>query len=345
MESFGRMELSNSPFYFNILAFATLFFKRLHVYALSILLIYNYEIRVRNRLIMKENIQDFLKFLEVEKKYADNTIAAYQNDLNQFFQYVQQDAIEPTVENWQDVNKDVISNYLESLKNSDKYTSSTIARKVAALKSFFHFLIAEEQIIDDPTQTLNSPKVKKRLPKAISPGEIDRLLQAPANEGGPKAQRDMALLEMLYASGMRVTELVSLDVSDIEISKNEGHVRVKSKRVSKEREIPLSGSIIDTLRIYIENGRENLLQDLNVTAMFLNNRGQRLTRQGLWLIIKHYVESVSISSTVTPHTLRHSFAAHKLSQGKSLQDIQKLLGHANISTTQMYAHINKDEKK
>jgi len=289
---------------------------------------------------MKDNIQDFLKFLEVEKKYADNTIAAYQNDLTQFYQYVENN-VDSQPDNWQEVKKSVITDYIEHLKTSG-YTSSTVARKVAAIKSFFHFLVAEKVLTEDPTYSLDSPKVKKRLPKAITPGEIDRLLHAPSEEAGPKAQRDMALLEMLYASGMRVTELVSLDVGDVTLADNEGAVRVRGKRASKEREIPLNGPVLDTLRIYIQGAREQLIHDPNVTALFLNNRGQRLTRQGLWLIIKHYVESVGISSEVTPHTLRHSFAAHKLSQGKSLQDIQKLLGHANISTTQMYAHINQE---
>jgi integrase/recombinase XerD len=288
---------------------------------------------------MKENIEDFLKFLEVEKKYAENTIAAYQNDLNQYYQYIMTNKEGEKPENWTDVNKNTISDYIEHLKASG-YTSSTVARKVAAIKSFFHFLMAEGVIKEDPTYSLDSPKVKKRLPKAITPGEIDRLLHAPADESGPKSQRDIALLEMLYASGMRVTELVSLDVSDLELENNDGRVWVRGKRANKEREIPLTSEVVDTLRTYINNGREQLIHDPNESAMFLNNRGQRLTRQGLWLIIKHYVEAVGISSEVTPHTLRHSFAAHKLSQGKSLQDIQKLLGHANISTTQVYAHIN-----
>ena len=288
---------------------------------------------------MKENIEDFLRFLEIEKKYAENTIAAYQNDLNQYYQYIMTNKEGEKPDNWTDINKHTISDYIEHLKASG-YTSSTVARKVAAIKSFFHFLMAEGVIKEDPTYSLDSPKVKKRLPKAITPGEIDRLLHAPADESGPKSQRDIALLEMLYASGMRVTELVSLDVSDLELENNDGRVWVRGKRANKEREIPLTSEVVDTLRTYINNGREQLVHDPNESAMFLNNRGQRLTRQGLWLIIKHYVEAVGISSEVTPHTLRHSFAAHKLSQGKSLQDIQKLLGHANISTTQVYAHIN-----
>ena len=222
---------------------------------------------------MKENIQDFLKFLEVEKKYAENTIAAYQNDLNQFYHYVQQDKEGSPPESWQAVKKSTITDYMEYLKTSG-YTSSTVARKVAALKSYFHFLVAEKVLTEDPTYSLDSPKVKKRLPKAISPGEIDRLLHAPGDESGPKAQRDLALLEMLYASGMRVTELVSLDVTDVDIvSSNEGSVRVRGKRASKERLIPLNGSVLDTVSIYIEGAREQLVHDPNVIALFLNNRG------------------------------------------------------------------------
>lgn len=293
---------------------------------------------------MKENIQDFLKFLEVDKKYAENTVAAYQNDLNQFYEGVDagQDGQGP--QNWADVTKAEISTYIEQLKNSG-YTSSTVARKVAAIKSFFHFLLATSIITDDPTFSLDSPKVKKRLPKAISPAEIERILRAPLDEIGPKSQRDLALLEMLYASGMRVTELVSLNVSDLTFEKGSpasGSVRVRGKRASKDRTIPLNSSVVNTLQAYIQGARATLIHNPKEDALFLNNRGQRLTRQGLWLIIKRYVEIVGIDGPVTPHTLRHSFAAHKLSQGKSLQDIQKLLGHANISTTQVYAQLNKE---
>ena len=293
---------------------------------------------------MKDRIQGFLNFLETEKGYADNTIAAYQNDLNQFFQHIQQEKKNKELENWADIKKSIITTYIEHLKNSGEYASSSVARKVAAIKSFFHFLVAEGDLKEDPTFALGSPKVKKRLPKAISPGEIDRLLHAPANESGPKAQRDMALLEMLYASGMRVTELVSLNLSDLEFdTNNSGLVRVRGKKTNaKERTIPLSGSVVEVLKYYINNGREQLALNPSEDALFLNNRGQRLTRQGLWLIIKHYVEAVGISTEVTPHTLRHSFAAHKLSQGKSLHDIQKLLGHANISTTQVYANLSQE---
>ena len=287
---------------------------------------------------MQEQIQNFLDFLENEKGYADNTIAAYRNDLTQFLRYLEQQ--DHQYSSWAEVDKDTIINYVLNLKERE-YTSSTVARKVAAIKSFFHYLMAEKVIADDPTATLDSPKVKKRLPKAISREDIERLLAATAEGKSAKSQRDHALLEMLYASGMRVTELVSLDVSDVNLAS--GTVRVRGKKASsKERIIPVGDRALDALQTYLNKGRMQLVRDPEERALFLNHRGQRLTRQGLWLIIKHYVDEVGISEDVTPHTLRHSFAAHKLSQGKSLQDIQKLLGHANISTTQVYQHVGQE---
>jgi integrase/recombinase XerD len=286
---------------------------------------------------MEEQIQNFLNFLDTEKGYADNTIAAYRNDLTQFLRYLEQ---QDNVSSWAEVDKDTIINYVLNLKERE-YTSSTVARKVAAIKSFFHYLMAEKVVTDDPTATLDSPKVKKRLPKAISREDIELLLAAPAQGKSAKSQRDHALLELLYASGMRVTELVSLDVSDVNLAS--GSVRVRGKKASsKERIIPVGDPALEALQIYLNKGRMQLVRDPEERALFLNHRGQRLTRQGLWLIIKHYVDEVGISDDVTPHTLRHSFAAHKLSQGKSLQDIQKLLGHANISTTQVYQHIGQE---
>jgi integrase/recombinase XerD len=289
---------------------------------------------------MHEKIQDFLNFLDTEKGYADNTIAAYRNDLTQFLRYLEEQDGHSEEAGWADIDKESIINYVLSLKERE-YTSSTVARKVAAIKSFFHFLMAEKVVSDDPTATLNSPKVKKRLPKAISRDDIELLLAAPAQGMSAKSQRDHALLELLYASGMRVTELVSLDVGDVNLDADSVRVRGK-KASSKERMIPIGDRAQEALRDYLNKGRIQLVRAPEERALFLNHRGQRLTRQGLWLIIKHYVDEVGISEDVTPHTLRHSFAAHKLSQGKSLQDIQKLLGHANISTTQVYQHVGQE---
>ncbi len=285
---------------------------------------------------MNKTVQSFLTFLEKEKGYTENTIAAYRNDLNQFTTFAT-----PKVQgDWMAVNKPFVDEYVTTLKDGKpkSYSSSTIARKVAALKSFFHYLIAEGIIQTDPTTTLDSPKVKKRLPRTISIKDINKLLSATTANDAPKSRRDHAILELLYASGMRVTELVSLNVDDVDFENST--VRVQGKKSGiKERFIPLNAEALQALQVYIDEGRKRLMRSPKETALFLNHRGQRLTRQGSWLIIKRYVEEVGISNKVTPHTLRHSFAAHKLSHGKSLQDIQKLLGHANISTTQVYTHL------
>jgi integrase/recombinase XerD len=292
---------------------------------------------------MQEQIQVFLEFLAGEKSYSDNTIAAYRNDLTQFVRHLEEQATASKPMSWADVSKQAIVGYILDLKERE-YTSSTVARKVAAVKSFFHYLMAEGVIQSDPTVTLDSPKVKKRLPKAISRQDIELLLAAPAGNNSAKSQRDHALLELLYASGMRVTELVSLDVHDLDM--DTGTVRVHGKKmISKERVIAVGDAAAEAVRVYVSHGRHQLVRDPNEPALFLNHRGQRLTRQGLWLIIKHYVDEVGIAEDVTPHTLRHSFAAHKLSQGKSLQDIQKLLGHANISTTQVYQQVSHDSDR
>ncbi len=291
---------------------------------------------------MDATVRGFLKFLEMEKGYSENTIAAYRNDLTQFSNYIRANVSD----NWADVTRAHIDDYIAHLKNGSRkpYSSSTVARKVAAIKSFFHYLIAEGVVQHDPTATLDSPKVKKRLPKAISIEDINKLLDVTTANDAPKSHRDHAMLELLYASGMRVTELVSLNVDDVDFE--EGTVRVKGKkRGVKERFIPLTAEALDALRVYIKQGRRQLLHNQKEPALFLNHRGKRLTRQGSWLIIKRYVEEVGIEGNVTPHTLRHSFAAHKLSTGKSLQDIQKLLGHANISTTQVYTHLMDDSEE
>lgn len=292
---------------------------------------------------MNRIVGEFLKFLETEKGYSDNTVAAYRNDLSQFANYI----IPKLTQGWADATRAHVDDYISQLKNTGAkpYSSSTIARKVAAIKSFFHYLIAEGIIQNDPTATLSSPKVKKRLPKAISVADINKLLAVTTLSDAPKARRDHAMLALLYASGMRVTELVSLNVDDVNVV--DGTVRVKGKKSGiKERFIPVTGDAFEALKDYIDSARRQLTHNPKEHALFLNHRGQRLTRQGSWLIIKRYVEEVGIEDQVTPHTLRHSFAAHKLSHGQSLRDIQKLLGHANISTTQVYTHlINESEKE
>jgi integrase/recombinase XerD len=285
---------------------------------------------------MRQQLESFLSHLGLDEGHSENTLVAYRNDLSQFIETLD-DRVPPPA-NWSQVSKDMILVYLSQLQERG-YAASTIARKIAALKSFFHFLVAEGIASEDPTVSLDSPKVKKHLPHILSGEDVKRLLEAPLRETGPKAQRDTALLEMLYATGMRVTELVTLRLEDIDLES--GEVRVRRGRANKERRIPINPRALNALREYVERGRPSLLrQGEGTDALFLNHRGQQLTRQGTWLIIKEYAQAAGIQDPVTPHVLRHSFAKHMLDDGNvALTDVQRYLGHANISTTQIYTHI------
>jgi integrase/recombinase XerD len=285
---------------------------------------------------MWEQIEAFLTYLTTEKDCSENTTSAYRNDLTQFVEI-----IADRVELWQDVDHSVLSAYVDHLQDK-KYASSTIARKVAAVKSFFHYMMDSGRLQDDPTATLDSPRVQKRLPKILSSQEINRLLNRPVQMSDPKALRDKAFLELLYATGMRVSELVALDVDDVQLSTPQVHC---ISRANRQRTLPLSERAAGALRLYLERGRAALLRDTQENALFLNHRGKRLTRQGLWLIIKGHVQEAGLDANVTPHTLRHSFATHMLDDGANLRDVQRLLGHANISTTQIYTEMpSLDEK-
>lgn len=285
---------------------------------------------------MREQVQQFLDFITEEKGYSNNTLAAYRNDLSQFTSY-----LEPRVSRWDQVTRDIIMDYIMAMKSDREYASSTVARKVAAIKSFFHYLVDHGVLQDDPTATLDSPKVRKRLPKSISDDDLERLLAEPAREQTPKALRDRALLEVLYATGLRVTELVSLNVDDVNLAS--ASLRVVRPKDKRERIVPIYQRALEPLQDYLERGRIQLLRDPEETALFLNHRGRRLTRQGLWLIVKHYVREVGIREEVTPHTLRHTFAAHLIDRKTDLEYVQEILGHANISTTQVYTQVGKEE--
>jgi len=282
---------------------------------------------------MLSKIDDFLTFLTVEKGYSKNTIEAYKNDLSQFAQYLQEQGID----DWRKVRKESLTDFILDMKEEREYSSSTVARKVAAVRAFLHFLVSENFLPEDPSENLISPSVTKRLPRPISPEDIEALLAAPAAEKGARGIRDKALLELLYATGMRVTEVVSLEVDDVNLASST--VRCIGKG-AKERIIPLYSKAVRALEEYLEKGRLSLIKDSEEKALFVNHRGERLTRQGLWLIIKRYVKQVGISDLVTPHTLRHSFATHMLNGGADLRNVQKLLGHANISTTQVYTQVS-----
>ncbi|MFN2201727.1 MAG: tyrosine recombinase [Caldilineaceae bacterium] len=288
---------------------------------------------------MRRQVAQFLHYMVNEKNCSTNTTAAYQNDLSQFLDYLESYStpVTPKITGWSDVNDHVVQNYLLYLKERD-YASSTVARKVASVKSFLHFLVSRGYLSSDPSDSLDSPKVKKSLPRSIQPDEINRLMSAPPEDKTPKSLRDKALLEMLYATGMRVTELVSLDVGNVDLDAGSVLCGEGSKR---ERTVPIYDNAVTAVGDYVHDGRPHLVVDSSESALFLNHRGQRLTRQGLWLIIKHYVDEAGIETPVTPHTLRHSFATHLLNSGAELREVQERLGHASSSTTQVYRQVSK----
>lgn len=291
---------------------------------------------------MEEAVSQFLNFLTVEKGASLNTVAAYRNDIQQFAAFC---AVGKSGSRtpWAQVDRARIQEYMRSLQSKD-YADATIARKVAAIKSFFGFLQAEGITTTDPTESLSSPRVGKSLPKPISPEEVDELLEQPLRRGTPEAKRDKAMLELLYATGMRVTELVSLNISDIILSDGTAYVRCLGKG-AKERTVPIHDHAAESLLMYVRDARRKLARTTQEKALFVNRRGERLTRQGFWLILKGYAQSAHISSGVTPHTLRHSFATHMLRGGAPLRHVQELLGHANISTTQVYTQLTNEHAR
>jgi integrase/recombinase XerD len=209
------------------------------------------------------------------------------------------------------------------------------------VKSFFSFLQAEGKLKANPTEQLASPKVGKMLPKPLSVQEIDELLEQPARRNTPEAKRDRAMLELMYATGLRVTELVSTDVTDVQLEGDKPYVRLLGKG-NRERQIPLLEQPVQELSEYIRFARPRLVGERDETALFVNRRGERLTRQGFWLILKGYSTEAGIRGRVTPHTLRHSFATHMLRGGMDIHKVQELLGHANISTTQVYTQVDRE---
>jgi integrase/recombinase XerD len=259
-------------------------------------------------------------------------VSAYRNDLGQFSTYLK---LEMCVQSWPELSDDHLTSYLLYLRER-KYANSTVARKVAAVKSFCHYLIDQGVIRHDPASTLPSPKVDKFVPRAVSLDEMMTLLDHCAQTRTPEGLRDRAMLEALYATGMRVSELTSLDLDDLDVAQSQ--VRCGS-RPERERWIPLTPQAAEAIDEYLKIGRPLLRQDPRETAIFLNHRGKRLTRQGFWLILKAHAEAAQIEGNITPHTIRHTFAAHALRQGQELRDIQRILGHMSISTTQVYQQV------
>ncbi|KAB8145195.1 tyrosine recombinase XerD [Chloroflexia bacterium SDU3-3] len=281
---------------------------------------------------MEEQISAFLEHLAEKRGLSANTAAAYRTDLEQFIAFLK----ERGIADWSIVSHDDMLAFLLFLRER-QYANSTVARRTAAVKSFYTFLRGCGAVQSDPTERIDSPKVDRYLPKPLTPTQVDDLLELPLRNPTPERLRDKAMIELLYATGMRVSELVALDLADFN-SETEA-VRCAGK-AGRERILPLSPSAMTALEEFLDIARPQLARNSEPQAesLFLNHRGKRLTRQGFWLILKGYADELGIEE-LTPHTLRHSFAAHMLSNGADIRAVQTLLGHASISTTQIYQQL------
>ena len=278
---------------------------------------------------MEANIENFINFLEREKGLSQNTLQSYQRDINQYIIYLS----EHNLKNYLKVSGTNVLNYLSYLQNRGR-ASSTISRNLASIRSFYHFLNSQNLVDEDPTASVHSFKVEKKLPQILTNKEVELLLSQP-DLSELKGYRDKAMLELLYATGIRVSELINLNLSDINIDM--GYIHCSN--TNKDRIIPLYNVAITAIKDYLKNARGQMISVPSEVALFVNCNGQRLTRQGFWKIIKGYKNKANISKEITPHTLRHSFAAHLLENGADLKSIQEMMGHSDISSTQIYAQI------
>ena len=274
---------------------------------------------------MERQLKLFFEFLEKEKKLSDNTLQSYKRDLKQFRKFLESYSL-----HYNKVTEDDMNFYINELQDKGKKASS-ISRAIASIRSFYQFVLKRKKVKKDPTANIKSPKIEKRVPSVLSSKEVELLLDQP-KDVDLKGTRDKAMLEFAYATGMRVTEIISLDIDDVNLE--EGYVTCKSG--NKQRTIPLGTMALNALKEYIEDARDILIKDENQKALFVNVNGGRLTRQGFWKIIKYYKEQAHITKDITPHVLRHSFATHLLQNGADLKAIQMMLGHSDISSTQVY---------
>ena len=283
---------------------------------------------------MEKQIKSFLEFLQNDKRLSDNTLQSYRRDILQYKEYVETNKI-----NYTKVSKAEIKKYLEHLQDLNKKTS-TISRNLASIRSFYQFLLRNKKVTEDPTEGIQSPKIEKKAPNILSAQEVELLLEQP-NNIDLKGIRDKAMLEFAYATGMRVTEIISLDIDDVNLE--EGYVVCRHN--GKQRSIPIGSISLKALDDYVKNARSILIKDDNNKALFVNINGKRLTRQGFWKIVKYYKEQAHITKEITPHVLRHSFATHLLQNGADLKAIQSMLGHSDISSTQVYMQFQDDGLK
>ncbi|MEC0271112.1 site-specific tyrosine recombinase XerD [Paenibacillus anseongense] len=286
---------------------------------------------------MMVDLQSFIRFLSVERGLSKNTLESYERDLQQFVDYLQRQGITA----WKETSKTNIAGFLSQLKLLGRATA-TLSRNLVSIRAFYQYLVRERLVDADPSLFIEAPKLEKKLPKVLSVEEVGKLLDAPHLEL-VSGVRDKAMLELLYATGIRVSELISMNVDDVHLQL--GFIRCMGKG-NKERNIPLSSIAIRCLTAYIHKDRKKLLKkSADEEALFIGHLGTRMTRQGFWKILKRYANEMKIESEITPHALRHSFAAHLIENGADLRSVQEMLGHSDISSTQLYVQVTKLKMK
>jgi integrase/recombinase XerD len=282
-----------------------------------------------------DNLADqFINYLKVERGFANNTVQAYSRDLIRFFQFLERRKLSPV-----GVSQDQITEYTREL--GKRLSARSLARNISSIKTFFRFLASEGKIKRSPARLIETPRLPRRLPGVLSHEEVERLLSQP-DPASARGERDQAMLEVLYATGLRVSELVGLKVLSINLEA--GYVRTLGKG-SKERAVPMGMKAMASVKEYISSGRLRLAKGGSSPYLFLNFRGRPMTRQGFWKIIKKYGRVAGIKKKITPHGIRHSFASHLLEAGADLRSVQVMLGHADISTTQIYTHVTRERLK
>lgn len=270
------------------------------------------------------DIDTFLQYVATEKGYSQNTVAAYRNDLTQMAAFIAAEQAKDSIRSYDELLKSYLLNLREK-----RYSAATTARKVASARSFFKFMVDSGRMRRNPTENLPAPHVSRHSLRFLSSSEYERLLAEAARLSTPEARRDVVMLELLYATGLRISELVSLNVADIDVEQKRVHI-------NSGRQVPFDRGLSMVLANFLRNDRLDLLYDEAEQALFLNRRGKRLTRQGFWQIVKDYASRAGLGGRVTPRTLRHTFARHKLQDGADLRQLQQLLGHAYISSTRVY---------
>ncbi len=279
---------------------------------------------------MEREVTAFITYLHNVKKTSANTEMSYQRDLNKFVRFLE----EKEITDVKKITTTTLNSYILYLERN-QFKAATISRNIASIKALYHFMYKEGLVDADISDVLRAPKIEKKLPEIMTQAEVNRLLEQPKG-ATPKELRDKAMLELLYATGIRVSELISLKSSDINLQMG----FVICKDASKERVIPFGNQARTALLAYLERGRNAMVDNYESEVLFVNCSGQPMSRQGFWKLIKYYAKKAGIDSEITPHTLRHSFAAHLVENGADLRSVQEMLGHSDISTTQVYASMN-----